>query len=230
MCGSSPLADLVVAFDQASGRDALALADRLPGLTWAKIGPILFVRDGPALVREFTARRVRVFLDLKWHDIPSTVAGAVAAARDLGVQLATVHCLGGAAMLDAAVLAAGDLPLVGVTVLTSHDATGLTSLLGRAVADVTGEVGRLARMAATAGLRGVVASGHEIAVARRAFGADPWIVVPGVRRPSDPPGDQSRTMAPAEAVRAGATHLVVGRSITQAKDPAAVYDEIRACL
>jgi len=236
------VAELIVAFDHPTGRDALNLADRLPGLTWAKVGPILYVREGPALVREFASRGVRVFLDLKWHDIPSTVAGAVSAARDLGVHLATVHCLGGGLMLEAAARAAGELPLVGVTVLTSHDASGLTSLLGRAVTDMSGEVGRLARMAATAGLRGVVAAGHEIAVARRAFGPHPlspspsgrgetpWIIVPGVRLPGDSAGDQSRTIAPGVAVAAGATHLVVGRSITHAPDPAVVYEEIRSCL
>ncbi len=224
------MAELIVAFDHPTGREALNLADRLPGLSWAKVGPILFVREGPALVREFASRGVRVFLDLKWHDIPSTVAGAVSAARDLGVHLATVHCLGGGPMLEAAAKAAGELPLVGVTVLTSHDGPALTSLLGRAVTDVTSEVGRLANLAASAGLRGVVASGHEIAVARRAFGNDPWIIVPGVRRPGDNASDQSRTIAPGVAVGAGATHLVVGRSITHANDPAAVYEEIRACL
>src|SRR5262245_45623681 len=91
------VAELIVAVDHPSGKEALALADRLPGLTWAKIGPILYVREGPALVREFTSRGVRVFLDLKWHDIPSTVSGAVSSAREIGVHLATVHCLGGAA-------------------------------------------------------------------------------------------------------------------------------------
>ena len=224
------MAELIVAFDHATGREALALADRLPGFTWAKLGPVLYVREGPALVREFAARGVQVFLDLKWHDIPSTVAGAVAAARDLGVRLATVHCLGGAAMLEAAARAAGDLPLVGVTVLTSHDVPGLTVLLGRPVTDMGTEAGRLARLAAAAGLRGVVASGHEIAMVRRAFSRDPWIVVPGVRRPGESSADQSRTIAPAAAVGGGATHLVVGRSITHASDPAAVYEEIRGCL
>jgi len=224
------MADLVVAFDHASGREARALADRLPDLAWAKIGSVLFVREGPELVRDFAARGTRVFLDLKWHDIPSTVAGAVAAARDLGVHLATVHCLGGSAMLEAAVRAAGDLPLVGVTVLTSHDATGLAGVLGREPLDVSGEVERLARVAAAAGLRGVVASGQEIAVVRRVLGNQAWIVVPGVRRATDPAGDQARMIAPGAAVRAGATHLVVGRSITHAVDPAVVYAEIRACL
>ena len=148
------MTEIVVAFDVSSGREALGLAGRLRGLKWAKIGPVLFVRDGPALVREFTARGVRVFLDLKWHDIPSTVAGAVLGARELGVSLATVHCLGGEAMLAAACAAAGDLDLVGVTVLTSHDAAAFEGVVGRGVPDLGVEAQRLARMAlrATASL------------------------------------------------------------------------------
>jgi orotidine-5'-phosphate decarboxylase len=215
---------LVVAFDVASGREALALAGRLAGLKWAKLGPVLYVREGPGLVREFAARGVRVFLDLKWHDIPTTVAGAVTAARDLGVGMATVHCLGGRAMLEAAARAAGaDLPLVGVTVLTSHDAADLEAVLGRGVPDLGFEAERLARMAVQAGLRGVVASGHELGLLREALGPDPWIVVPGIRLPGEAAGDQARTVAPDEAVRRGATHLVVGRPITAAPDPVAVY-------
>lgn len=218
------MAELVVAFDVASGREALALAGRLAGLQWAKLGPVLYVREGPALVREFGARGIKVFLDLKWHDIPNTVAGAVTAARELGVALATVHCLGGRAMLDAAARAAGpDLPLVGVTVLTSHDAAQLEAVLGRGVPDLGLEAERLARMAVQAGLRGVVASGHELGLLREALGRDPWLVVPGIRFPGEAAGDQARTIAPDEAVRRGATHLVVGRPITAAPDPVAAY-------
>jgi orotidine-5'-phosphate decarboxylase len=224
------VAELVVAFDLAGGREALLLADRLPGLRWAKLGPVLYVRDGPALVREFTARGVRVFLDLKWHDIPYTVAGAVAAARDLGVSLATVHCLGGRAMLEAAVAAAGDLPLVGVTVLTSHDAAALAQVLGRGVPDLGVEAERLARVAVDAGLRGVVASGQELGLLRAALGPDPWMVVPGIRLPGEAAGDQVRTVSPADAVHGGATHLVVGRPITAAADPAAAYRRIMEAL
>src|SRR6185436_386309 len=145
--GEVRMAEIVVAFDMSSGREALALAGRLPGLTWAKLGHALYALEGPALAREFAARGLRVFLDLKWHDIPNTVAGAVSAARELGISLATVHCLGGRAMLAAAAHAAGpDLPLVGVTVLTSHDAAELESVLGRGVPDIGFESERLARM------------------------------------------------------------------------------------
>jgi len=223
------VAELIVAFDVPSGREALALAARLPGLQWAKLGPVLLVRDGggPALVREFAARGLRVFLDLKWHDIPNTVVAAVTAARELGVAMATVHCLGGRTMLEAAARAAGpDLPLVGVTVLTSHDSADLESVLGRGVPDIGFESERLARAAIQAGLRGVVASGQEVGLLREALGPAPWIVVPGVRMPGDAAGDQSRTIAPAEAVRRGATHLVVGRPITAASDPVAAYHHL----
>jgi len=224
------VAELIVALDLPSGADALALADRLPGIGWAKLGPVLFVREGPALARELTARGVRVFLDLKWHDIPTTVAGAVAAARDLGVAMATVHCLGGLEMLAAAGKTAGDLALLGVTVLTSHDAAGLEQVLGRGVPDVGFEAERLAKLARQAGLRGVVASGHELGLLRETLGTGPWIVVPGVRLPGDEAGDQRRTIAPREAVRGGATHLVVGRSITAAEDPARAYQAVREAM
>jgi orotidine-5'-phosphate decarboxylase len=223
--------ELIVAFDMASARDALVLAGRLPNLRWAKLGPVLYVREGPALIKEFAQRGVRVFLDLKWHDIPNTVAGAVAAARDLGVSMATVHCLGGRTMLGAAARAAGtDLALVGVTVLTSHDAAELESVLGRGVPDVGFEAERLARVALQAGLRGIVASGQEVGFLREAIGPAPWIIVPGIRSAGDPVGDQVRTIEPAEAVRRGATHLVVGRPITAAPDPAAAYRRLVEAL
>lgn len=220
------MAELVVAFDLPSGHDALALAARLPGLRWAKVGHVLYGREGPPLVREFVARGINVFLDLKWHDIPTTVAGAVAAARELGVALATVHCLGGSAMLAAAAQAAGDLALVGVTVLTSHDAATFEQVVGRGVPDLGFEAERLARIALRAGLRGVVASGHELVLLREVLGPDPWIVVPGIRAAADAAGDQARTVDAAEAVRRGASHLVVGRPIIGAADPVAVYQRL----
>jgi len=222
------LAELIVAFDLPSGREALALANRLPGLRWAKVGPVLFVREGPVLIREFTQRGIRVFLDLKWHDIPNIVAGAVTAARELGVAMTTIHCLGGRAMLAAAAQAAAgsDLALVGVTVLTSHDAGELEGILGRGVPDVGFEAERLARTAIHAGLRGIVTSGQELGLLREALGPEPWIVVPGIRAPGEAAGDQVRTIEPADAVRRGATHLVVGRPITAAKDPRAAYQRL----
>jgi orotidine-5'-phosphate decarboxylase len=224
------VAELIVAFDVPGAQRALELADRLPGLRWAKIGPVLFVREGPDVVREFARRGIRVFLDLKWHDIPSTVAEAVAAARELGVSLATVHCLGGRAMLDAAVHAAGTLPLVGVTVLTSHDAADFTSVVGRGVPDLGLEAERLARTAMAAGLRGVVASGHELGLLRTALGPEAWIVVPGIRSPDAVPDDQTRTVSAADAVRRGATHLVIGRPITGASDPARMFQTLTEAL
>jgi orotidine-5'-phosphate decarboxylase len=224
------MVELIVAFDVPSGRAALELADRLPGLRWAKIGPVLYVREGPALMREFIARGIRVFLDLKWHDIPSVVAGAVEAARVEGAAMATVHALAGPAVLGAAAQAAGDLSLLGVTVLTSHDAGEFERVVGRGVPDLALEAERLARLAVAAGCRGVVASGHELALLRAALGPAPWIVVPGIRAPEDAPGDQARTVTAADAARWGATHVVVGRPITRARDPVAVYQRLVASL
>jgi orotidine-5'-phosphate decarboxylase len=220
----------MVAFDVPSGREALALAGRLRGLQWAKVGPVLFVREGPALVREFTARGVRVFLDLKWHDIPTTVAGAVAGARELGVSLATVHCLGGEAMLAAARAAAADMDLVGVTVLTSHDPAAFERVVGRGVPDLGVEAERLARTALLAGCKGVVASGREAGLLRKALGPDAWLVVPGIRFPGNGMDDQARTVTPREAVMRGATHLVVGRPVTGAPDPVAAYERLLEAL
>src|SRR2546427_7765363 len=146
-------------------------------------------------------------------------------------SMTTVHCLGGRAMLTAAAAAAGpELALVGVTILTSHDAAELESVLGRGVPDVGFEAERLARAALQAGLRGVVASGQELALLREALGPEPLIVVPGVRAPGDAAGDQVRTIEPAEAVGRGATHLVVGRPITGARDPIAAYRRLVEAL
>ena len=224
------MAEIVLALDLPSGREALALVERLPRLTWVKVGPVLFGREGPALVRACKDRGLQVFLDLKWHDIPTTVAGAVAAARDLGITMATVHCLGGPRMLEAAVRAAGDLALVGVNVLTSHDAGELADVLGRGVPDLAFEAERLARAALRAGLRGVVASGHELALLREALGTEPWLVVPGIRLPGDAVGDQARVTEPEQAVRLGASHLVVGRTITAAAEPAVAWRRLQEAV
>src|ERR1043166_6905316 len=185
------MAELIVAFDLPSGREALALAGRLPSLKWAKIGSVLFGRAGPPLIAEFIQRGIRVFLDLKWHDIPNVVASAVTAARELGVSMATVHALGGRTMLTAAAQAAGsELALVGVTVLTSHDAGELEGILGRGVPDVGFEAERLARTVLQAGLRGVVTSGRELGLLREALG--PGWVGPVLRAQSTLPAAADR--------------------------------------
>jgi orotidine-5'-phosphate decarboxylase len=220
------MAELVLALDVPRGDNALRLLDQLPELRWVKLGPMLMTREGPALIRELTGRGLRIFLDLKWHDIPNTVAGAVAAAREIGVAMATVHTLGGKAMLEAAAVAAGgELALVGVTVLTSHDAASYGSATGRADVDLRREVERQGLIAAEAGLRGVVCSPHEVSLLRRRLGPEPYIVVPGIRRRSDPTADQARVATAKDAVGNGATHLVVGRPVLQAADPATAFEE-----
>jgi orotidine-5'-phosphate decarboxylase len=220
------VAEVIVALDQDSGAAALALVERLPGLKWAKVGATLYVREGPAVVRALRDRGVEVFLDLKWHDIPNQVAGAARAAADLGVSLASVHTLGGPAMLNAARATAGSMRLVGITVLTSHDAAEFGTVVGRSDVRPEVEVLRLARLAMYAGLSGVVAATAEIAPIRKALGQDLWLVVPGIRPAGSPPDDQRRTADAGSAARAGATHLVVGRPITGAADPDLVYQRL----
>ena len=222
------MAELILALDLPTGSEAERMLDRLPGLTWVKVGPILMVREGPDFIRRLVRRGLKVFLDLKWHDIPNTVAGAVSQARDLGVSLATVHALGGTAMLRAAAEAGqADLRLVAVTVLTSHDAGGFGEVTGRGSVDLITEASRLAQLARAAGLAGVVCSEREVAALRQQLGPEAWVVVPGIRRPSDSAGDQVRTATPQQAVRAGASHLVVGRPILLAADPRSVFEEMR---
>lgn len=215
-----------MALDLESPEQARRVLDALPGLRWAKVGPMLLLAGGLDLVAELKGRGVRVFLDLKWHDIPHAVAGAVAAAAGLGVDLVTVHALGGEEMVRAAVAARGKTRVAGVTVLTSHTAASLAAALGRPEVALSGEVERLARMLLAAGVDAVVTSPQEIAAVRSVAGPDTWIVVPGIRPPFAEAGDQRRTATPQEAVAAGATHLVVGRPIVRAKDPQKVYQEL----
>lgn len=219
------MAEIVVALDLPTRRQALALVDSLPGLRWVKIGPTLFLEGGPQLLEELKERKLKIFLDMKWHDIPHQVAGAAAAAASAGVDLVTVHTLGGLQMMRAAATAADPMHVVGVTVLTSHTPASYSEALGQGgEADLQGEVARLARRAMDAGLDGVVASPLEIGVVRPIVGPGAWIVVPGIRPVGTDPGDQRRTAEPGEAIRAGATHLVVGRPITQAREPRAVFE------
>lgn len=221
------MAEIILALDVDSADAGRRLLDRLPELRWVKVGSVLMTREGAPLLRELRARGLEIFLDLKWHDIPNTVAGAVEAAASLGVAMATVHTLGGEAMLRAAQAKAGPVGLVGVTVLTSHDAAGYAAATGRGGVLLEAEAARLAGVAAQAGLRGVVCSPHEIGVVRPALPEGAWVVVPGVRRLADAVGDQARVATPAEAAQRGATHLVVGRPLLQAADPASVLDELQ---
>ncbi len=217
------MAELVVALDLASPLAALALVDRLEdAVRWYKVGPMLHVAGGPAVVRGLRERGKEVFLDLKWHDIPNTVAGAVDAAADAGVALATVHLSGGGRMLDAAVRARrAGIRLVGVGVLTSFGAAEFGAVVGRPVTDLGQEQQRLVRLGMAAGLDGYVAAGAEARAVRALAGDGAAIVVPGVRRSGDASADQARTATPREAVDAGADYLVVGRPVTRAADPRA---------
>jgi orotidine-5'-phosphate decarboxylase len=215
------MAEVILALDLPSGAEAMRLLDRLPEIRWVKVGSILMTREGAPLIRALIARGHRVFLDLKWHDIPNTVAGAVMAAKELGVSMATVHALGGRTMMEAAAVAAGgELALVGVTVLTSHDTASYARATGRREVSLVDEAVRQAEEAASAGLAGVVCSPAEVASVRRVLSEDALLVVPGIRRETDATGDQVRVASAREAVRAGATHLVVGRPVLHATDPA----------
>lgn len=232
---------LIIALDVDTGRRALELADTLADLAGGfKVGSRLFTLEGPPLVRALVDRGARVFLDLKFHDIPNTVAQAVEAAVQTGAWMVDVHATGGAAMLHAAVRAGGDAAgrlgrpaplLVAITVLTSMDDAGLRETgVERPLLD---QVVALARMAKAAGLQGVVASPHETASIRAACGPGFTIVTPGIRGAAagGAKNDQIRTMGPAEAVRAGASYIVVGRPIIAAPDPraaaAAIVEELR---
>ena len=227
---------LLVALDVNTASEARALADRLRGAVGGfKIGSRLFTSEGPAFVEELAARGDRVFLDLKFHDIPNTVAGAVAAATRLGVWMVNVHASGGLTMMRAARAAAAEeaarrsrpAPLViAVTMLTSLDQQALTEIgLQAGVAD---QVGRLAALTESAGLDGVVASPQEIEIIRRRCGRQFAIVTPGIRGAADQRGDQTRTSSAGEALAAGATYLVVGRPVIAAADPRAAAEKIAA--
>jgi orotidine-5'-phosphate decarboxylase len=219
-------AEIIVALDEPSLGEATRLMDRLEGRArFYKVGLQLFTAAGPAAVEAVKARGARVFLDLKLHDIPNTVASAVRSARDLGVDLCTIHLCGGPEMCAAAVSEADDrLKILGVTVLTSSSQTTLEAC------GVHGSVGeqviRLAKMGYAAGVRGFVASALELPLLRAELGKDPLLVIPGVRPAGAEAGDQKRTATPADVVRAGATHLVVGRPISRAGSPAAAFDAI----
>jgi len=231
---------LLVALDVESGERAMQLVTMLRGLAGGfKIGNRLFTTEGPALVRRIVDAGSRVFLDLKYHDIPNTVAQAVEAAAATGAWMINVHASGGTAMMEAAARAARETSsrlgrpaplMIGVTVLTSMDQLALRAIgVERSVLD---QVIALARLTQQAGLQGVVASAQETPAIRQACGPEFQIVTPGIRGASAGTelNDQSRTMGPAEAVRAGASYIVIGRPIIGASDPraaaAAIVDEL----
>ena len=222
---------IIVALDHANPQDALGFAGRVdPTRCCLKVGKELFTRAGPVVVERLVAKSFSVFLDLKYHDIPNTVAGACRAAADLGVWMVNVHAQGGRRMMEAAKEAVADLVqpprLVAVTVLTSLGRDDLidVGLSGTPLDNVV----RLAKLASNAGLDGVVCSPHEIKALRRTLSQRFTLVTPGIRPAGAETQDQKRVMTPAEAVERGADYLVIGRPITRAEDPMAALASIEA--
>jgi orotidine-5'-phosphate decarboxylase len=224
---------VIVALDVPDEAAAAALAARLdPKLCRVKVGKELFVAAGPSVVARLQERGFEVFLDLKFHDIPNTVAGACRSAARLGVWMLNMHASGGEAMMRAAreaIEAVARPPLlIGVTILTSLGDADLEKVGFHGTAEEN--VARLARLARASGLDGVVCSAREAPALRAATGSDFLLVTPGIRLPGEQAHDQARTVAPLEAVRLGANYLVIGRPITQAADPAAALESIRNSL
>ena len=224
---------VIVALDFPDQRSALALVDRLdPSLCRLKVGKELFTRSGPAIVESLTRRGFELFLDLKFHDIPNTVAAACDAAADLGVWMMNLHASGGRRMMETArerLEKRGERPLlIAVTILTSLGEEDLAEIgfSGTPQENVL----RLAALAASSGLDGVVCSPLEAAAIRERQGGNFLLVTPGVRPATASLDDQKRVMTPADAVQAGATHLVIGRPITAAEDPVAALEAINKTL
>jgi len=220
---------LILALDVDRADEALALVRLLKSkLSLFKVGNQLFAREGPAIVKALRAEGVDIFLDQKWHDIPQTVAHAVRAAAALDVKYVTVHASGGLEMLQAAQEATkgSRTEILAVTVLTSLDDGALRQIgFDRTTAD---QVVRLARLAVLAGVPGLVCSPHEIALIRQQVQEPVKLVTPGVRSAKDGLQDQKRTLSAEEALKRGATHLVIGRPITKATDPLAATDALMA--
>jgi orotidine-5'-phosphate decarboxylase len=220
---------LIVALDVPDAASASALVERLEDqCLWFKVGLELFVAAGPSVLKPLLKSGHSIFLDLKFNDIPSTVAGAVRSAAALGVHMITVHAAGGPAMLAAARAALDGLPdpprLLAVTVLTSMDAAQVSAVgIERSLGD---QVELLARMGLEAGIRGFVCSPQEVARLRALTGPEGVLVIPGIRPAESASGDQKRIATPAEALRLGASYLVVGRPITNGPDPAEAAEAI----
>ncbi|MDA1081110.1 MAG: orotidine-5'-phosphate decarboxylase [Gemmatimonadetes bacterium] len=235
--GASPSAfpTPIVALDVPTMRDAQSLVDRVgPRADFYKVGLQLFTREGPAVVEWLIAQSKRVFLDLKLHDIPNTVRGATQSAAALGVDLVTVHAIGGEAMQRAAVEGAGGpgarTGVLAVTVLTSFDDVGYAAAVGSTAETTHGAVLRFAGRAVECGARGVVCAGAEAAAVRAAYGDALGTLVPGIRMPGGDAHDQSRVVTPAVARGIGATWVILGRAVTSAADPARAYADIVAEL
>ena len=226
---------IAIALDVSSRQDALRLVKDLNDLAGMfKVGSQLYMAAGPAVVREIIEAGGKVFLDLKFHDIPNTVTQAALEAAQLGVSMMTIHASGGRAMMDAAAIAMrekfGDpKPLiVAVTVLTSLDKPGLSELgVDGAIDD---HVVRLALLADDCGIDGVVCSPHEIRLVRNVVSPKFKIVVPGIRLPNQALNDQQRTATPREAISAGADYIVVGRAVTDEREPRAALERILSSL
>ncbi len=228
---------LIVALDVPNGRAASDLIDRLEGTCqWFKVGLELFVAAGPAVLEPILARGHSIFLDLKFHDIPNTVSGAVRSAASLGARMLTIHALGGPAMLTAAREAlagvANPPELLAVTMLTSMDAQQASAV--GLPNEPAAHVESLARMGLASGVRGFVCSPQEVGKLRAITGPEGVLVIPGIRPAGADTGDQKRIATPADALRQGASYLVVGRPITQAQSPAqaarAILEEMATAL
>ena len=228
---------IIVALD-CDMSQALDLADALQGqASWLKVGMTLYYSQGPRIVYELKEMGYKIFLDLKFHDIPHQVRGAAASATRNGADMITMHALGGADMMQAAVEGAQsaasdfglDVPIMlGITVLTSMDSASLASCgITRSIDE---QVLEMANQAMASGLSGVVASPMEAAELRTALGQDAFIVTPGVRPAGAELGDQHRVATPFEAFEAGASHIVIGRPITEANDPAMAFESIAQSL
>lgn len=223
---------LIVALDFPDAPTALDLVERLGDrCSFYKVGSELFTAAGPAIVRELVARGRQVFLDLKFHDIPNTVAHGVAAAAALGASIVTVHAAGGSRMVRAAVEAAPSCRIFAVTILTSLAPAEVAEAWGRSeIHDLEADVVRLADLARNAGAAGVVCSGHEAAALHARFGAGLELLVPGIRLPGGASGDQTRIVTPRQAAQSGASYLILGRAVTAAPDPELAMDEVVASL
>ncbi len=227
----APADRIILALDRGTAEEALALVGAVPELRWVKVGLELFTAAGPGVVRELRQQGLRVFLDLKFHDIPATMAGACRSAARLGAELITVHACAGGEALAAAQAAAvegaaseglGAPTLLAVTVLTSWDPDRFQQELAIST-PLAAYATQLAAMAAAAGLTGAVCSPWEVAGLRAAHPQPFSLVTPGIRPAGSAAADQKRVMTPAAAVAAGASQLVIGRPISRATDPAAAF-------